>query len=387
MLQTTALSIGWLWLICTVIATIGSAYAVFAAVLIRRLANKTVPTASSGPPVTVLKPLHGAEPSLETNLTSFGKQKYDAPVEIICGVADRSDPAGRIVEQLAAGGQSPSAVPFILVRDPEQHGTNRKISNIINMLKLRHHGMIALSDSDMRVGPDYLAQIMAPFRDPAVGLVTCYYRGLPVSGFWSRLAATHIDHHFFPSALIGTSLGLAQPCFGSTIALSVKMLNEIGGFEAFANKLADDYEMGRAVRKAGKRIAIPPMLIAHTCSESSLGEVFHHELRWARTVRLIDPAGYFGSIVTHPLPFALIAAALHGFDATSSSVVALTLACRSAVPLEMKRGFGAEGASIWLGPVRDLLSFTVFLASFLPIAVSWRGRRFRVKPDGTMTPT
>jgi ceramide glucosyltransferase len=383
-IETSASLPDWLWFLCTVIAIIGSAYAAMAAALIRRLARKTVPTASSGPPVTVLKPLHGAETSLETNLASFGKQNYLSSVEVICGVADSGDPAADVVRKLASSG---SATAFVLVEDPAQHGANRKISNLINMMKLRHYDMLALSDSDMRVGPDYLGQIMAPFEDASVGLVTCYYRGLPAGGFWSRLAATHIDHHFLPSALVGTCLGLAQPSFGSTIAVNLKILNEIGGFEAFADKLADDYEMGRAVRKAGKRIAIPPMLIAHVCSDSSFAEVFHHELRWVRTVRLIDPAGYLGSIVTHPLPFALAAAFLHGFDATSSGFVALTLACRSAVPLEMKRGFQAEGSSVWLGPIRDLLSFTVFLASFLPIAVSWRGRRYRVNPDGTMKPT
>jgi ceramide glucosyltransferase len=254
------------------------------------------------------------------------------------------------------------------------------------MMNLRRHNLIVLSDSDMRVGPAYLAHVVAPFDDPAVGLVTCFYRGLPTGGFWSRLHATSIDHHFLPNAVVGTALGLAEPCFGSTIAVNWQMLQRIGGFEAFRDKLADDYEMGRAVRAAGARAVIPPILLAHTCSETSFAEVFAHELRWAKTIKLIDPAGYCGSIVTHPFPMAVIAATLGGLSATSLAIIALTLACRSLVPIEMKRGFTAEGSSVALGPLRDLLSFAVFLASLLPFAVNWRGGRYTLRPDGTMVP-
>lgn len=370
----------WLWLICSGIAIIGSAYAVFAAFLIRRLSKTKPPQGARFPGITVLKPLYGAEPQLAANLRSFAEQDYPGPVQIVCGVRDWSDPAVAVVRNLS---ETPGSV-FELAGNAPDIGENRKISNIANMMQLARHELVALSDSDMRVDPAYLRTIAACFDDPSVGLVTCYYRGVPVAGFWSKLHATVLDHHFLPNALVGIALKMAEPCFGSTIAMRRETLTKIGGFEAFADKLADDYEIGRAVRKTGAKAAIPPVVLAHTCGESSLSEVFAHELRWAKTIRLIDPIGHAGSLVTHPLPFALIA----GFFAPSSplslGIVALTLACRSLIPIQMQRGFKAEGASIALGPVRDLLSFAVFLASFLPSSVTWRGHKFRVLKNGSM---
>lgn len=371
-----------LWLICSAIAIIGSAYAAIAAVLIHRQARLAPLPAHPAPPsVTILKPLYGAEPQLAANLLSFDAQDYAGPVEIICGVRDPSDPAAEAVKNLSGKTRH----VFQLAKDAPDAGPNRKISNILNMMRLSRNGMIALSDSDMRVTPDYLAQITAPFADPNVGLVTCLYRGLPVSGFWSRLHAASIDHHFLPNVLIGLALGMAEPCFGSTIALRRETLQKIGGFEAFADKLADDYEIGRAVRQTGAKAVIPPIVLEHTCGEETFSEVVSHELRWAKTIRLVDPIGYAGSIVTHPLPFAVSGVLLDNFTPFSLGVLAFTLACRSLVPIEMKRGYNAKGASVALGPLRDLLSFAIFVASFLPFNVTWRGHSYRVRQDGTMT--
>jgi ceramide glucosyltransferase len=242
-----------------------------------------------------------------------------------------------------------------------------------------------LSDSDIRVGPAYLRQITAALQAPGIGLVTCLYRGLPVAGTWSRLAAAEIDHRFLPSVLVGLRLGLAKPCFGSTIALRSETLRRIGGFDAFADQLADDYAIGAAVRRLGLKVAIPPMVIDHVCSEENFAELIRRELRWARTIRLVDPLGYMGSVVTHPLPFALAAAVLPGFGAASLAVLALVLACGLLVPLQFARTLGGGRVPVWLTPVRDLLSFAIYLASFLPWSVSWRGHRYKVGPDGTLT--
>lgn len=377
---TTDSIYSWLWLICSIFAIIGSSYAVYSSVLIRKLARRAAPASRANPAITVLKPLHGAEPQLAANLLSFDTQDYAGSVQILCGVREESDPAVGVVRNLR--GRTRHA--FELATGARDVGANRKISNIVNMMKMARHGILVLSDSDMRVGGHYLSHVAAPFDDPATGLVTCLYRGLPVGGFWSQLHAASIDHHFLPNALVGLALGLAEPCFGSTIALRAETLEKIGGFEAFAEKLADDYEIGRAVRRLGLKAVIPPLVLAHTCSEKSLREVVAHELRWARTIRLVDPLGYAGSIVTHPLPLALMGGILANFNAISMGIILLALACRSLVPIEMRRGFKAEGASILLGPLRDLLSFAVFLASFLPLKVNWRGQSYRVRPDGTM---
>ena len=156
--------------------------------------------------------------------------------------------------------------------------------------------------------------LAAALAQPGVGAVTCLYRGLPNSGFWSRLSAMAVHDHFLPTTILGLALGLARPCLGATIALSRETLSRIGGFETVANQLADDYAIGKAVREAGLNVVVPPMLVAHAFEESSLHEMVRHELRWARTIFTVDPVGYIGSGLTHALPLALIGAALRGFD-------------------------------------------------------------------------
>jgi ceramide glucosyltransferase len=372
-----------LWLICTCLALIGSAYWGFAAVQLRRFFAR-LPSAIPihGLSLTLLKPLCGAEPGLEANLTSFCNQDYPGPTQIILAIQDPADPAATVAKRLIA------AFPHLdidLTLDARSRGANRKISNTINCISLSRGEVVVLSDSDIRVGPTYLQQITAALQASGVGLVTCLYRGLPIAGLWSRLAAAEIDHRFLPSVLVGLRLGLAKPCFGSTIALRFETLRRIGGFDAFADQLADDYAIGAAVRGLGLKVAIPPLVVDHVCSEESFAELAGRELRWARTIRLVDPWGYVGSVVTHPLPFALAAAALQGFGMISLAVLALVLACGLLVPLQFARTLGGGRVPVWLAPVRDLLSFAVFLASFLPTPVSWRGRHYRVGPDGTLT--
>jgi ceramide glucosyltransferase len=195
-----------------------------------------------------------------------------------------------------------------------------------------------------------------------------------------------IDYHFLPDVLVGVRLGLARPCFGSTIALRRETLTTIGGFEAFLGYLADDYAMGEAVRAAGMQVAIPPFIVAHSCSEQSAGELLRHELRWARTVRAISPLGYTGLVITHPLPFALLAAWLMGFDALTLSVVAASIACRLVLQLQVDHTLRVSFNRWWLGPVRDLLSFVVYVAGFFVSVVTWRGDRYKLQADGTLMP-
>jgi ceramide glucosyltransferase len=241
-----------------------------------------------------------------------------------------------------------------------------------------------LADSDIVVRPDYLRQVVAALETPGVGVVTCPYRGAAAGGLWSRLAAMGLTYQFLPSVAVGVGFGLAHPCMGSTIALRREVLTLIGGFEAFADLLADDYALGAAVRAAGLRSLVAPVLVAHNCTERSLAEVARHELRWARTIRGVDPAGFFGSGVTHAVPLAMLGMFLTGASLISLAVLAIALICRLWLMREVDRIADADRRGRWLAPLRDVLSFGIFLGSFFVRAIDWRGTQFRVDAQGAL---
>jgi ceramide glucosyltransferase len=371
--------VGPLASLCVAAAALGCIYLLTSCVALSTFAARRGATAYTPVPVTILKPLRGAEPCLSRRLSSFCRQAYSAPVQVICGVQDRADPAVAIARLLAA---SPDAPPFDLVIDGRAHGSNPKISNLINMLPAAQHDVLVMADSDMEVGPDYLARIVAELQQPGVGAVTCLYHGVPLSGRWSRHAALGINTHFLPNVVTALTLRLARPCFGSTIAISRSMLARIGGLATFADHLADDYEIGQAVRTAGHAVATPPFTVGHACFHERFRGLVAHELRAARTVRSIAPLGYAGAILTHPFALALIGTGLGGHHALF--VAAVALACRAALCAWVERAFGLPPQPYWQIPSRDLLSFGVYIWSFFGMRVQWRGLRYRVAADGSL---
>jgi ceramide glucosyltransferase len=238
------------------------------------------------------------------------------------------------------------------------------------------------------VTPRWLAQVTGALARPGVGIVTCLYTGTVApgeDGLWSRLAAMGTSYEFLPNVLVGTSLGLATPCFGSTIALTRKMLDEIGGFAVFADRLADDYHIGRAVREAGYILEMPALGVTHTAAEPSFTALFRHEQRWRRTIHSLDPAGHVGSIVTFGFAFALMSALLLGFAPAGLCALAATLGARLILKRTIDRAFGTDAGPAWLLPLRDLLSFAVFVNSLFGETVHWRGARFGIAPTGAMS--
>jgi ceramide glucosyltransferase len=306
-------------------------------------------------------------------------------VQIVFGVHDQADPAIEVVRALQA--KYPH-MDTAIVADTALYGANAKVSNLINMLPAARHDTLVLSDSDIAVGTGWLRQVTAALARPGVGIVTCLYTGEPAKDghrLWSSLAAMGTSYTFLPNAVLGTSLGLATPCFGSTIALQRQTLDEVGGFAAFADQLADDYEMGRAVRARGYTLAIPAMGVGHTTAENSAGELLRHELRWTRTIRVVNPAGHAGSFVTHGFVFALMAALLLDFNPASLAILGLTLGSRLFLKARIDGLFGTYAGPYWLMPLRDLLSFGVFVASLFGETVHWRGTHFAVEPSGAMS--
>jgi ceramide glucosyltransferase len=295
-------------------------------------------------------------------------------------VQDPDDPAVAVVRKVQAA--CPAAAIDLKI-DARLHGTNRKISNVVNMVTLARHPVIVLADSDIEVGSDYLAAVVGELQRPDVGLVTCLYHSLAGKKIAPQLARLAVDTHFLPNVVTAIRLGLASPCFGSTIALRLETLDRIGGFQAFADCLADDNAIGDAVAAAGEKIAMPSFTVGHACRQQTLREVLSDDLRWARTIRSIDPLGHFGAlVVTHPLPFALIGAMFGAAD--GPLMIPIALICRLALCLCVERAFGIPRHPYWLIGLRDLLSFGVHVASFCGNAVAWRGYRYRVLDDGRL---
>jgi ceramide glucosyltransferase len=363
----------------------GCAYLWHACNAVERFSHRPMPRTATPLPVSVLKPLRGEDSALLENLRSFCQQDHPR-FQVVFGVADPDDPAIAVVRALIA--EFPER-DLTLVVDPRQNGANLKVANLGNMLPSAHHDILVIADSDMRVTRDYLAVVTTPLieasssKTPA-GLVTCLYRGRSKGGVWSDLAAMHINHGFLPQAVAAETLGLGAGCFGATMALKRATLAAAGGFDALADTLADDHVLGQAVRRQGLAVELSSYLVDDIVAEHSLAGLFRHELRWARTIRLVAPWGFLGSAVTNPVPLALLALALGALPRAALVVLALALACRLATAWRLDRALRLTHLSWWLLPVRDLLSFVVFIASFLGRSVAWRGRQFRVGPSGQL---
>lgn len=366
--------IGWFLL---ALAAVGTLYWAIATWVLARFLRRERPAAARSEPVTLLKPLYGAEPQLEANLASFLRQTHQGPLQMVCGLQRADDPAADTVHALQA--RYPTA-RIDLVIDSTRHGANAKIGNLINMMAHAEHDIVVLSDSDMAVEPSYLAQVLSALDQPGIGAVSCLYHGRGDAGFWSRLAAAGPSYQFVVGLVFGKRMGLAEPCMGSTIALRRSTLEAIGGFEAFADVLADDHAIGAAVRAQGLGIAIPPVLLAHASAETSLAHVWRQELRWAATIRALQPAGYAGSVIGFPLALAMLGGLFHPLHGLC--VVTAALTARLYTKRVVDRHAGTPTAPLWLLPVRDGLSLAVFVASYFVRVVDWRGTRLRMENEG-----
>lgn len=370
----------WLSDVAVAGTILSCAYTILAAVLVVRFRYRPSHSIATPEPVTLLKPLCGSEPGLAPRLGAFCAQDYAGPIQMVCGVQDRADGAIAAVEEVARAHPDADIVLEVNGRD---HGSNRKVSNLVNMATRISHGVVILSDSDIEVEPGYVADVVATLQQPGIGAVTCLYHGIPgAAGLWPRVAALAINTQFLPNAVVAMSLGLAKPCFGATVALRAEALKRIGGFSALADTLADDYALGEAVRAGGPDVAVAPGLVGHACFQASARELFLHQIRSARTIRGIDPIGYVGSIITNPLPFA--AAALACGAAGGVMALAAAVACRMILCVTVERSFSLRHQDYWLIPVRDLFDFAVYMASFFAGKVSWKGYRYRVNGDGSL---
>jgi ceramide glucosyltransferase len=377
-----------------VFACAGVVQALAAARLVTLFGRQTVLAPPNRPPVSVLKPLYGAEPLLEQALATVCEQTYPS-WQIVFGVQDEADPAIAVVSSLRA--RFPGC-DMTLVVDPTLHGRNRKIGNLINMLASARHDILVIADSDVHACPDYLDRLVAALLRPRVGLVTTLYGGLPAwSKIVAKLGAAQITYGFLPSALLARRMG-RQDCLGATMCLKRADLDRIGGFHALLDHLADDNVLGRRVRGLGLDVALAQTVPLTTVPEVRPAALFRHELRWARTIRALEPAGFAASILQYSLFWALLTIVLTAGSLWSVALFAVTWALRivaarsidSALASswgDLRRSHAVQPSAppgdtvttlafrcpVWLLPLRDVLSVAVMLASYAGRRVDWRG--------------
>jgi ceramide glucosyltransferase len=365
---------------------VAAGYAVMAliAVLIWQSKDGTN-TAGRLPPVTVLKPLCGAEPGLYENLRSFCQQDYPE-FQIVFGVRDRDDPALAVVARLLA--EFPS-LPIDVVVDPRQHGSNRKVSSLINMLGRARHDVLVMADSDAYVGPDYLKTVTAPLLDRKVGLVTCIYHGEPTPRIWSRLGAMYVNEWYMPSVLMARLFGHEGYTSGQTICMRRETLQGIGGLRAIADHLADDYQLGELVRRLGLRIVLSPYVLRAEHHEPTLDLLVRHEVRWMRTLRVLRPRSFRLIFFGFSLPLAVLGMLLCVAGSMPSMVdwalFQVTVFARLALHFSHRlRGERPLFSDFWLVPARDLLLCWVWWRTFFTSRITWRGGEFDVDAHGIM---
>jgi ceramide glucosyltransferase len=333
------------------------------------------------PSVTVFKPLCGAEPETYECLRSFCDQDYP-DFQVVFGVADTNDPVVPIIERLKA--EFPSR-HLRLVVDRRQHGTSRKVSNLVNMMPAARHDYFVIADSDVRVERDYLSRVVAPLQDEGVGIVTCAYRGVPRAGVWSLLGSQFINEWFIPSVRVAALGGSRAFAFGVTIAVSRRVLSRIGGFMSLVNQLADDYRLGELTRNLGLRTVLSDVVVETFVAETSLGDLVRHELRWLRTIRAVRPVGYLLAFITFGVPVAALGVLLGGGSPATLAMLAITALVRALLHIKM-RGDKHVVLPLLVLPLRDLLSVALWHWGFVTRSVRWRDDLYLVNRDGSVLP-
>ena len=354
------------------------AAALFYANMVGRWRSNGVKT----PPVSLLKPLSGDSSAFETALRSFCEQDYPE-FEIIFGVAKGDKSTASFCNKLI------NEFPDVKIRICEvdqNKGGNRKVASLETLAENAKQDVLLWSDADMIVAKNHIQTIVVSLMANEVGAVTCPYIGMPGSGVWSALGAMWIDYDFTPLAVLSKRLGLAQGCFGSTIAMRRSTLGDIGGFARFRHVLADDYAVGAAVRKLGLKSVFAPIFAETLVTDSTLGQLWSRELRWQRTIRMIEPKGHAASIIKNSTSIGLIGLLLSGFASWAMLTFVLLLASRYAYAAIIDSVHKKQRSPNWILPLRDLMTFIVFITSLFGNRVNWNGRAMNVSNDGALIP-
>ncbi|HKV63623.1 MAG TPA: bacteriohopanetetrol glucosamine biosynthesis glycosyltransferase HpnI [Candidatus Acidoferrum sp.] len=350
--------------------------------------DATAQKASFMPPASIIKPVRGLDHEAYENFASFCRLDYPE-YEVLFAVSEGDDRVCAVIEKLRA--DFPACTIRLITNIP-RIGTNDKVNNLCALVQNAKYDFLVMSDSDVRVEPDYLKQVIAPFADPEVGAVTAFYKSLSAGDFASNLDALSIYMDSAPSALVAKKIeGKMRFAFGWTMATSKGRLAEIGGWEEMANYHSDDFELGKRIAECGHRVELMTTPVTMVFPGETLREHLRHELRWAIGLRSVRPLGYWGLVFTHGLPWALVGAA------TAMSVGSLALAVLYIVAyLVLRVGltwltgrWGMRdrqlGKILWLVPVRDAINFIIWIAGFFSDKIIWRGLAYHVR-SGQLIP-
>ena len=350
--------------------------------------------AGFAPDVSIMKPVKGADLRMYAGFVSHCQQVYTGAFEIVFGVSDLQDAA---VAEIARLREEFPECAIQLVVCAERLGTSGKVSNLVQMLREAKHEHVLINDSDIFVGPQYLARVMASFAPTnsqiaQVGMVTAPYIGQAIAGakgitVWSRLEALGISTDFMPGVLTARKLeGGIRFGLGSTLATTKTVLAKIGGLEVLVESLADDYEMGARIASAGYKVELSDEVVETTVPAYGLRGFWEHQMRWARSTRDSRKWGYVGLGTTYVVPWAVAACVASGFELWSFSLLSVVVLARVAVALSVGVGILRDGQvlrDLWLLPLRDFMGLAVWAWSFAGDTVVWRGVRFRLK-DGRL---
>jgi ceramide glucosyltransferase len=352
--------------------------AIVAAMWFFRRRDAAAVPADFTPPISILKPIYGLDRDAYQNYASLCAQDYP-DYEIVFCVSDELDPAIPVIAKLAS--DFPQRRINLLIGS-EPLGVSDKVNKLCRMAREARHEILAVSDSDVRVEPDYLRAIAAPFRDPAVGAVTCLYRGLTDGSLAANLEAIGNSTDFSAGVLVAWLFAPVNFTLGATMATTKTRLAEIGGFESLVDHFSDDYELGNRIAARGHRVELSTFPVSIVYPQQTLTDAFRHQLRWNLSIRFSRPAGHLGLIFTQALPLALLAAIVTPSAASAISLLVGYLLLRG-TSAWVVGVYGMRDAGVRrhmeLLPLRDAFAFIVWVASFFPQRIHWRGREFYVR--------
>jgi len=349
--------------------------------------HRRVTDHSFTPAITLLKPLKGCNATTAESLQSWFSQNYAGQIQILFGVSDAGDPVCKIVRELME--KYPGCDAQLMICTGSL-GANGKVSTLAQLEPLARHPLILVGDADVRIPPDFLANVVAPLRDSSVGLVNCFYRLADSTTTAMRCEAIAINADFWSQVLQSTALRPLDFALGAVMLTRRELLAEIGGFIALVNCLADDYQLGHRIERQGHRIELCPVVVE--CWEGPMywRDVWKRQLRWARTIRVCQPVPYFLSILSHTTLWSLvwlIASLITSQPVWIPVTAAACLAIRIVLAQNLQRRLTRSGGNLappWLVPVKDLQQVAIWAGAFLGNTVEWRGQKKRLRRDGTL---